>query len=317
MKLLTSILSDTNLINDKNTLSNEDERKFESFLQILEGSKILYRYIGNGILRKEFNSDTTNIEVLSKHIFLYGDKGRLFYETKITDLNRNFDNVENRVFENLYDKLFKIFVNTDSLNCENTKNAISKLSCFFEIQSYFKNTSKENWIEYINKLAEKERAIVKNYYISYLHTIGKSGIGNESYFLSTSIDYEFCNNWRKEDLNKKGIVLVGWIGKQDYVKTWNKKNHDIIRLNGLPILDDTLFKNQQEITLLCGMLPHYIIGFLYEKSFIVNPYVFKIVDIKNVRQEGLPVDQTDFQKNIKQTNLKSFYSMFGDLYYYI
>lgn len=314
MKKLSSALKKMTLTKNRECLTKEGKKKFDSFIHCLDDSQIIYRYIGDALLNKEFNADTTNIGVLSKHLFLYGDKGQLFYEGKLTDAN--LDNVESKVFENIFYKLFKIFVNTHLFTSEYTRNAIYKLTCFSEVQDYLKNISLQQWIENIKGLTNEDRIIVKNYYISFLHTVGKSVSGNESYFLSTSTDYNFCKKWREDNLenNKNGIILVGWGGEQNFEQTWSKKNHEIIRNNGLPILDEPIFCNQKEITLLCGLLPHYIIGYFYEQKFEVNPYVFEIEDMKKVQQEGLPVNQEDFLKNLNQTNLKSFYLMMGDLY---
>ena len=314
MKQISSILKGKTLKKNMKCLSDRERETFDSFLHCLDDSQIVYRYIGNAILKNEFNTDTTNVGVLSNHIFLFGDKGRTFYKGKTTSSNLNFKDVEDKVFENIYDKLCKIFINTSSL-CEKTGNAISESRSFSKVNLYFSQTPKEKWIEHIKQLTDEERVIVKNYYISFLHTVGKSATGNESYYLSTSTDYDFCNKWREEHMEKKenGIILIGWIGKQDFVKTWCKKNQDIIRNYGLPIIDAPLYAKQKEITLLCGMLPHYIIGYVHDNSFEVNPYIFE-ADMVKVQKEGLPVNQEDFHKNITQTNLKAFYYMIGDLY---
>ena len=296
-----------------------DRLYFNLFLHSLSKTTLLYRYVGDKYLRELFNSDTSNIDTLSKHIFLFGDKGNLFYENKIRKISkRDFSATDQNTFKYIYDKLYKVYVNTGVLKSTGTKAALLRLSCYDEFNKFFTSVTLSDWLEKVSSLNNDDKTRIEHYYMSFLHTVGAAGIDNCSYFLSTSTDYNFCNKWcleHKEKQNEEGAILVGWTGKQKYIKTFGKRNSNHIKKLGFPIINNALFPNQHEITLMCGLLPHFIIGYFYKDKFEINPYVFEIINLEDVITEGLPVKQNDFMMIMNETNIMSYYNMCDGFYW--
>lgn len=285
-----------------------------------KGNKLIFRYVGNDILIREYNCGLDNISLLSQYIFLYGDKSKLFYE----DLNQKsynlfIDEIDKRNFEFIYDKLVKIFVHTDKLSSTNTKNALYNSEDYLNAHQYFLNVSKEYWINKILKINETERQLIKDYYVSYLHTIGLPAFGRNTYFLSTSTDYHFCRQWQIQNNrnNKDGIILVGWTKKCDIKKPAGKRINNLLKKYNLLTFNSTIFNKQKEVTIKCGLLPHFIIGYFYKDCFEINPNILttKEADIPNIVVNGLNIDQQKFLHIFSKTNFRSFYIQADDQYF--
>ena len=63
---------------------------FKKFLNSLRNSYIVFRCLDDRYLNKQYCASTENINVLSKHVFLYGDKGKIFYD----DLDQKTFNID-------------------------------------------------------------------------------------------------------------------------------------------------------------------------------------------------------------------------------
>ena len=300
-------------------LSDSKKKIFKVFLNSLNKVTIVYRCLGDKYLNKQYKTSVDNINVLSKLIFLYGDKGKLFYEeldqkTFNTDINK----VGEREITFIYNKMKKIFVYKD-ISSPKTIKSIELLSDKeLDFMSFWKKISITKWKHMFDELSEKERIAVRDYYVAILHTVGLAGYGRNSYFLSTSKDpnigYEMNINYE--------IEIVGWTNKKtsnQYGKDFFDKNNQVIEKLHFPIISNQVFPSQEEITCKCGILPHFIIGYCYNngKTFEVNPCVFKKQDFHNVSQDGLPIDQSKFYLNLQKTNYKSTYIYLDDLYFQV
>lgn len=181
------------------------------------------------------------------------------------------------------------------------------------------NFTQEEWQNKINTLNSIEKGQVKDYYLSFLHTIDKAGSGQYSYFLSTSVNKKQADWFR----HNSGIILVGWTNaKNIYCSGIEEELKDKVSKLGFPTFNSKVYSKQMERTLKCGILPHYIVGYHYvdlrdngADKFEINPYILKINNFSNVRVNGLPVDQTYFNEKIKKTNFKSHYLFCDDLYW--
>lgn len=96
-----------------------------------------------------------------------------------------------------------------------------------------------------------------------------------------------------------------------FSKTWGifksrfNKTADVIKQCGFPVVDGAVFPEQKEITLKCGLLPHFIIGYFYEGGFEVNPAIFDTQDYSHAVKEGVVVNQSSFSEKIKNMNYRS------------
>jgi hypothetical protein len=302
-----------------NPVSEEEKKILESFLNALFRVSVVYRHVGDSYLEMQYRTRTNNIELLSEHIFLYGDKGKLFYEElDQKTFNKDISEIKDEVFSFIYKKYKKVFVEK-ALKSHKTIDAVDTF-CKKEpsFVSFWSNMTEEEWLKRIDKLDEKEKRKIKDYYVSLLHTIGLAGYGRNSYFLSTSRDMNIRNIMRWQN---DGIEIVGWtkISRKNVI-TYDKteKLSVIVKSIGFPIVSHAIFPVQREITYKCGILPHYIVGYLYGKdSFEINPYILKKQDFGSVCEKGLDIDQTLFYQRLSEVGYKSTYIELDDMSFQI
>ena len=302
-----------------NPVSEEEKKILESFLNALFRASVVYRHVGDSYLEMQYRTRTNNIELLSEHIFLYGDKGKLFYEElDQKTFNKDISEIKDEVFSFIYKKYKKVFVEK-ALKSHKTIDAVDTF-CKKEpsFVSFWSNMTEEEWLKRIDKLDEKEKRKIKDYYVSLLHTVGLAGYGRNSYFLSTSRDMNIRNimGWQND-----GIEIVGWtkISRKNVI-TYDKteKLSVIVKSIGFPIVSHAIFPVQREITYKCGILPHYIVGYLYGKdSFEINPYILKKQDFGSVCEKGLDIDQTLFYQRLSEVGYKSTYIELDDMSFQI
>ena len=292
------------------SLTDEEEKIFNSFLESLKGSSIVYRGLDDEYLKHVYNEDISNLLVLSDHLFLFGEKGKIFWHE--FKFEYDFNNTDEICFKSILKTLKETFKyeSNDSVNRRMPGFKRNNCIAIEEIISYDEQT----WCEKIGRLSEKAKRNVKDYYISFLHTVGKAGYGNYSYFLSTTKKRTQAERFRHWDA-KTGIIIVGWTNDKRIkcVDCHNLKK--IVSNYGFPTFDKSVYPEQKEITYKCGLLPHFIIGFYYKDKFEINPYILEIDNISDVRRNGLPVDQKDFLEKITKTNYKSYFNVCDCFYW--
>lgn len=108
------------------TLSVEKIRTLEHFLSYLRNVSIVFRCLGDDYLQKQYNTSKDNIGLLSEYIFLYGDKGKLFYD-ELDQKRRNLDidELTRITFSYIYDKFQKVFI-SQRLKSPRTIEAIER-----------------------------------------------------------------------------------------------------------------------------------------------------------------------------------------------
>jgi hypothetical protein len=82
----------------------------------------------------------------------------------------------------------------------------------------------------------------------------------------------------------------------------------MIKRFGLPFYEISPYKEQNETCIKGGLLPHYIIGYSVEDSFIVNPGLISQIsseyDMNRIIIEGIEIDQSEFKEVLKTTKYK-------------
>lgn len=293
-------------------LTTVQKEIFLLFYKSISGSSIIYRGVDGEYLSRRYNTDASNLSLLSELLFLYGDKGEEFCKDIHFEIDIN--NTERICFQSILNNLKETFSNRNSNNdavnnrlpefCKDNYTAIHNIISINE----------EEWCERIDPLPEETKIKIKDYYISFLHTIGKAGYGNYSYFLSTTKNYKTAEFFRHND-NEDGIIIVGWTNGKGIICTEEPSLKTIVESCGLPTFDKDFFPGQKEITYKCGLLPHFIIGYHYKDKFEINPYILKIEDMSAVRKEGLPVNQKPFIELLSKTNFKSYYNVCDCFYW--
>ena len=302
----------TNVTLKGNPLNENDKRKFSSFLCSIKGATIIYRGVNGEYLRKRYNTDSSEVKLLSDLLFLYGDKGENFCK----NLNDNFDinNTENICFVSILKVLKDSYCKRNSNNSSVQRNMPSFVRDNYTAAEGILSFNEDLWWKKIKELPEEVKIAIKDYYISFLHTIGKAGYGNFSYFLSTTKDLGQAQYFRRSDY-QEGIIIVGWTNNKNIKCEDSLGLKKIVSCYGFPTFETVVFPKQHEITYKCGLLPNFIIGYYYQDSFEINPWILEISNMSKVRKEGLPVDQKLFLKLLSKTNFKSYYSVCDCFYW--
>ena len=294
------------LTKDGIDLTTDEKEKFFLFLKEINGASFIYRGVNGKYLRRRYYADAGNIPLLSRLLFLYGDKGKSFCEKLIPD--NDINNIERICFKSILNKLKETFTNKESNNNSVNNNMESFFNNNGTVISKLISTNEEEWCNRIESLSEKARRAIKDYYISFLHTIGKAGYGNYSYFLSTTKSKQVAGFFRNDN-QENGITIVGWTNDKN-IKCTNIANlENSVKECGFPVFDTAFYPKQQEVSYKCGLLPHFIIGYHY------NPYVLEIKEMNGIRKIGLPVNQEKFKDYLSKTNFKSYYNVYDCFYW--
>ncbi len=255
----------------------------------------------------------------SSQLFIIGEKSKHFLKEKKEEIKKrsylkNINDCSSKTFEYIFNKINEIHtkpikdLNIDITYINNYIKREKKFYDFFRDRNNniqkFKNISK---INFSNKLA------IRDYYLYYLHTLGKDGISENSFLKSTSFDY------KKSKKFSNGIILYGWVKKptssygissRSFLKCIEKCK----RLD-LPIYTKDIFPHEKEISLKGGFFPHYIIGYenTIENYFVINNHI--VNESKEIVKEfpdliikyGLPIDQSEFDQKVKKTKYRKYF----------
>ena len=283
-------------VNDQSA-SQKEQQQFFSFIKSLKSSKrVRFVFRGNSNIIKYYDTDVDNIPLLSHCIFCIGDKGCYFLQKKLIDFKEIFPVIWNK----FNDKVCKL-----NFRSEQTKqHVLHFLKCNPEIQQYFSNEQNRKSFECISDLPIEDRKKVADYYLSILHTIGKSANG-KSFFLSASKNYMVADEFK----GTNSIIIYGWLPKKGinnhiikYIDV--EKSSSFVKKIGLPTCNVPIYPEQREICIKCGLLPNYIIGFQHDNKFYINPNILKTQWHDNIVYDGLDIDQ----KNFNDLLTKSKYS---------
>lgn len=294
-------------VNDQSA-SQKEQQQFFSFIKSLKSSKrVRFVFRGNSNIIKYYDTDVDNIPLLSHCIFCIGDKGCYFLQKKLIDFKEIFPVIWNK----FNDKVCKL-----NFRSEQTKqHVLHFLKCNPEIQQYFSNEQNRKSFECISDLPIEDRKKVADYYLSILHTIGKSANG-KSFFLSASKNYMVADEFK----GTNSIIIYGWLPKKGinnhiikYIDV--EKSSSFVKKIGLPTCNVPIYPEQREICIKCGLLPNYIIGFQHDNKFYINPNILKTQWHDNIVYDGLDIDQKNFNDLLTKSKYsQSFIYYDGDYY---
>ena len=294
-------------VNDQSA-SQKEQQQFFSFIKSLKSSKrVRFVFRGNSNIIKYYDTDVDNIPLLSHCIFCIGDKGCYFLQKKLIDFKEIFPVIWNK----FNDKVCKL-----NFTSEQTKqHVLHFLKCNPEIQQYFSNEQNRKSFECISDLPIEDRKKVADYYLSILHTIGKSANG-KSFFLSASKNYMVADEFK----GTNSIIIYGWLPKKGinnhiikYIDV--EKSSSFVKKIGLPTCNVPIYPEQREICIKCGLLPNYIIGFQHDNKFYINPNILKTQWHDNIVYDGLDIDQKNFNDLLTKSKYsQSFIYYDGDYY---
>jgi hypothetical protein len=299
-----------------------DEKQLEKFSILLsvvrkqvtsKEIKLLHR--GDALSTVKDKLNTNDLNILSSRIYTLGEKANSLF---LTSTNRSrfifrIDNVENQVFSFIFDSINSILeIKKNEIFIESISN--------IDFCNFFKN--KNNRDIFIKEIKSSDKKIfIKDYYMAFLHTTSKkfeipdnvsnSEFYNRTYFLSTSTEEEIAEKFARK--NEDNVVFYCYV-TQPYISFGVDLNNQFcikeeINKYNLPTYNP-IFKNQYEFSIRGGLLPHYILCTKIcntDEKIIVNPYIFSEEFIESKLGDGIPVNQENFIKILKETNYKGHF----------
>jgi len=240
-------------------------------------------------LNVDYNGDLTNIELVLKRLFMVGEKSRRYYSL---DGNFDIDDTDNYVFERI-SKYFKDSLENKNLNCTYFFIRNSTLANFFADKN-----NKYIFLRIIEKADYQERLHIRNYYLTLLHQLAAINYKNKSHFVSTSEDYKIAEKFARQNTDSNKVILHCW---QPIVK-----EREIITKYNLPKYSLGPFDYQKEVSVLGGILPHFISGLelMSTNRFHPNPNILNNEVSDQIFITGLEIDQTNFRKVWALTNYR-------------
>ena len=253
-----------------------------------------------------FQTKLFDIEGFSRILMTLGEKSHHFESNKYPLIC--IDDCSIEVFEFVFDRFHDKVCNLSFSN----PNSLEKVKLFLEanpsINNYFSDgNNKARFISTISELSDSKKRNVLDYYFSLLHTIGKSADGN-SYFISTSKNIEIAKQFKND-----GVIVITWVpsserNRQIICNNDINKLDSFIKTTGLPYYEVSPYSDQEEVCVKGGILPHYIMGYVYQDSFIVNPNLLTQIstsyDFESLLKDGIYTDQINFDNELHKTKYK-------------
>lgn len=277
-------------------LSDDIKNKYLELMKILNNEEnIILLFRGDKLknISKKLNIDN-NIEEISKKIFKIGEKSKSYLNHSL-DIN----NVNDSVFEKIFDRTNKYFLDDGTLE-ENIEK---------EFISYFSEQSnKKIFLENISKIEHNLiKILVRDYYNFLIHTTDK--YKNESTFISTTKEYDIAKEQftcKKESSLIFNYFIVEPFFTQAVSANFIKEHNKIIQYYELPIYgSEGIYPDEKEVSIKAALFPQFILSieFLKEKKIIINPHI-DFEKIEEILKFGIQFDQSDFNQEILTTEYK-------------
>jgi len=320
-KIIVLDFSKFKLYKKQELLTPDEEKVFRERLKFLEASNCWRIYRGDSRSKMLERYQTGSLDEFNHKLFLLGNKGKFFLKevqkkvksSKAIKVSETNDTVFGKVFEMLWSVLSeKKYGNSVQQRIESFKLQENSMSDFF--------TNKDNkavFVERLHGLSQKEKILIRNYYLTLLHQMDQSEYYPVSFFLSVTKDFVQAQKFTPlENVVEDDIIFFGWIPKEITPMLSNTQYQYDDSLNilgelGLPYYGRTFFEELKEFSLVGGLLPHYLLGYLYTKDgqshFEINSNLFDIKEDNWIRN-GFPIDQDgEFWETVRKTDFDMAY----------
>lgn len=303
--------------------------KFWEFYNLFVGStfsRLIMRGESDENLAQQFYADTKNPVALAGCLFMTGEKARYCWNNnKFVDPDDASTDNFNSICESLYHAIH------DGA-CGKSKRA-ERIRAFClnnaEFCKALKNIS--GIVKVYEGLSVSDRQAANLHYLSIIHTINSLEHNRVSGFISTTTDAQVADEFSED------CIIYGWVPKPPRVAAARRfrtidiveaRNRKTLKQLGLPFPNTPVYPKQNEISIRCGLLPHFIIGFTAGRGFYVNPAVFLAMDKmhelttfralssykRDLQLGGLEVNQEGFEDFLRQTNFRRYFTFDGDEY---
>ena len=286
-----------------------------------ENHKVIYRGDKKNRIQHLFGVNNGQFDdEFHQYLFLMGIKGQIFSKSELPGINEidiakageNEFNLIFRMLGNLLKKEFPFGAIRMAVKSFNSSEE--------EVKNFFCNQENEqHFIDRTNMITPEKRIVVRDYYLALLHHINKSEYYPSSFLLSVTTSYQQAHKFAIKEQNTNDnipIILFGWIPKNyegilrapDSRFLNQQVNMNILQL---PVYKQSFFPMQREITLKGGILPHYLLGYLYthhnHEVFEINPALLEIDDSWDGVE--LPIDQSTFHQRMQKTLFGQYFSV--------
>lgn len=293
------ILEDIKFKCNGNDLDSQQLEKISGILLniTLAQSKERGRFLFRGdnfesLCKKLKHQELSGINSFNDKLFMVGDKGKAFYKNGKGEKIK-LEDITKEVFVYIFDRFNKIL--------EQKNKQVGGFGRYnTNFVKYFKDkVNKANFCSKILSISDDAtKKIIRDYYLVLLHQYGYVGFKDSSFFLSTTTSFAVAENFSPD------MQLVCW-----FPKGKSNTNNDLLNHYELPSYNRSFYPNQREVSLVGGVVPHYILGYIKDSAFELNPNIFKQESLDDLIAFGLSIDQTNFLEVLNTTN---YYSGFVD-----
>lgn len=244
-----------------------------------------------GILREE--------KMLSL-LFYFGDKAKHYYKYDDEEIAnsrwiKNIEDLSRESAKEIFKKTRKVIkTKRDDIFDFRENNT--------DFVRYFEG---DNIDKFSNLLVGNSK--LRDYYLYFLHTSGKIGIGDKSLLVSTSLSYDIARQFSGENGTKYIIyyVIPSPINNFAITPYFTGMDKAIKNSNSsLPIYNGkSLYPEQHEVAIKGALFAHHMLGVMVLKEsndeiFIANPHMFSNENSPSSILKGLTFDQSDFKKRL-------------------
>lgn len=242
--------------------------------------QILHRGFKKEDAFKKFKLDPkiNSLKQFGERLFFFGEKSKNF-QIENKSLKFKINDVSNEVFK----KIFEIFltIDTDYIPNDFLENN-KKTFDFFDIKNL------TNFLNEINKLSDKCKTFLRNYYFTILHQLDYNDFKDVSLMLSSTDDKSQANN---HSLGESGIKINFW--------QWNKVKPDC-NFENLPYFNGFPYPDEKEETIFGAIFPHYIYSFESDGKIFINPNIPNIDEYDVIIYAGFDIDQSNFKEKLEK-----------------
>ncbi len=326
---LFSVLSRKRLLKSSGeSLSQRELLKLWEFYNLIRGggySKLIMRGESDENLNRQFFVDTKDPVFLAEFLFMTGEKARFCWTEKF------FVDPENTSIEN-FERILKSLSHYIHDGRRGMGTRAGRLNEFVE-----RNTAFCSALEDIPKIAsayrtlsDRDKIVANLNYLSISHTINSLKYKDASGLVSATTEPRVAARFAAD------AMIYGWVPKNarkgrsrgrtiDYVAACSDET---LKRMGLPYPETAVYPEQREVSVRCGLLPHFIIGFTVGDAFYVNPAIFSTIDrmheLRSFRElsrfkrdlqlYGMDVNQEHFFDFLRRTGYRRYVTFDGDEY---
>ncbi|HJW18912.1 MAG TPA: hypothetical protein VJ499_17400, partial [Flavisolibacter sp.] len=251
------------------------------------------------------HKDEISEEKMLSLLFYFGDKAKHFYKNddQKAGQSRWIKKIEDTSVESgvvIFEKIRTILrKNNPEIKEFNEYNP-----CFF---NFF--TKNENKAYFSDRIANDQ--YIRDYYLYFLHTAGKIGIGDKSLLVSTSRCYDVANHFSSNAGTRYIIYYVIPSPSHNFAVSHlfhpPKILCSVMHVDLPTFAGKSLYPAQNEVAIKGALFSHHILGVMAispdnEEVFVANPHLFNKQNSHTSILRGLRIDQSDFYNKLKKTN---------------